>query len=131
MTSNSREWGLTILRLWIGFQIFNTGYLKITGGIALSNLLSLQSFSPAAWVGLGILLTYLIGGAAIFLGIAVRLASLLSAIAAAYTIWESSGGRFSGLVDTPHTTSIFIVCLVLIMTGPGRLNLGAAIRNRK
>ncbi len=132
MTANTRDWGLTILRLWAGFLIARSGYLKIVGNdIGFSNLISLQILSAAAWLNVGIHLIFLIGGAAIFLGIAVRLAALLIALATAYTIWENTGIGLAGLVEFPHSTTIFILCLVLILTGPGRLNMGAALRKRR
>ncbi len=129
MTSNSRDWGLTILRLWMGFLIAYSGYLKVTGSdIGLSTLISLQSLSVAAWLTVGTHLVFLLGGAAIFLGIAVRLSAFLTALAAAFTVWKNSGADLAGLIDAPHLTTIFVVCVVLILTGPGRLNLGAALR---
>ncbi len=131
MTSNSRDWGLTILRLWMGVLIAYTGYLKVAGDTGLSNLFQLKSFSAEAWLNSGTHLVFLIGGAAIFLGIAVRLAAFLTALAAAYTIWENTAIQFTSLIEAPHFTTIFIVCLVFILTGPGRLNLGAALRKRR
>ena len=130
MTSNSRDWGLTILRLWMGFLIAYSGYLKVAGDIGLFDLFQLKNFSAAAWLNAGTHFVFLIGGAAIFVGIAVRLAAFFTALAAAYTIWENSGIQPAGLIESPHLATIFIVCLVFILAGPGRLNLGAALRKR-
>ena len=129
MTSNARDWGLTILRLWMGLLIAHSGYLKVTGsGTSLAILISLQNLSVAAWLTVGTHLVFLLGGAAIFLGVAVRMAAFLTALAAAHTLWKSVGLDIFGLIDAPQLPTILIVCVVLILAGPGRLNLGAALR---
>ncbi|MFC1491444.1 hypothetical protein ACFLQ0_02510 [Nitrospinota bacterium] len=129
MNSNAREWGVTILRLWMGFLIADTGRTML-GDLGLTSYLELKSASLEAWSFLGTALILIVGGAAIFLGIAVRLAAFLTALAAVYFLWGKVGTEVFKLLGYQIESTILVASVVFILIGPGRLNLGAVFRKR-
>ena len=54
MNSNAKEWGVTLLRLWMGFLIASTGYRMYEGGLGFSTLIELKSASFDTWASLAI-----------------------------------------------------------------------------
>ena len=131
MTASAREWGITILRIWMGLLMASTG-LEKTKYTAVVQLLSFWN-NPLAKLGTtGVPLLLLLGGTAILLGIAVRVASLCTAFSASYLITQSG---ISGIGSLVNDSAIFVTFLVasatFLLTGPGRLNLGAAFARRR
>ncbi|MBT3352506.1 MAG: hypothetical protein HN400_14610, partial [Nitrospinaceae bacterium] len=84
MGSTAKDWGVTLLRLWTGYLIASTGYQMVEDGMSLSTLLALKSAPYETWGRLAVTAILTIGGAAMFLGIAIRIAATLTAIATAY-----------------------------------------------
>jgi len=130
VTSSARDWGVTLLRLWMGVLAASTGYQMFDGLVPLG-IMGLQNASVEALTRAAIIGIWSLGGVAIFLGIATRTASLLSAAAAAYFIWKQIGTQAFQILDYPVHATIFIVGIVLILLGPGRLNLGSLLRKSK
>ena len=131
MGSTARDWGVTLLRLWMGYLIASTGYQMIEDGLGLSNLMGLKNASFEAWVKMTVTAILSIGGAAIFLGLAVRFAATLTTLAAAYFLWEHAGPKILPIINyQPHAT-IVILSIVIILLGPSRLSLGSLLRKTK
>ncbi len=130
MSSNTRDWGLTILRLWMGVLAASTGY-QMFEGLGPLSFAGLKVASVEAWTLVTIIGVWSLGGVAIFLGIATRSASFLSAAAAAYFIWKQIGTQAIQILEHPVHATIFVVGIVLILLGPGRLNLGSLLRKSK
>jgi hypothetical protein len=71
----------------MGVLVGSTGY-QVFKGLGPLSVLGLQSASVEVWTRVAIMGIWSLGGVAIFLGIATRSASFLSATAAAYFIWK-------------------------------------------
>ena len=131
MNSNAKEWGVTLLRLWMGFLIASTGYRMFEGGLGFSTLIELKSASLDTWASLAVTAIFSLGGAAIFLGIAFRLTAFFTSVAAAYFLWERIGTNIRSILDYEVHATILVVSVVFILLGPGHLNAGALFRKGK
>ena len=130
MNSGAKEWGATVLRLWAGLLAAYTGYTML-GDLGWASYLELKSATVGAWVSVGTRLVLTVGGAAIFAGIAARLAAFFTALAAAYFLWVRIGWEISNLPGHQIKATIFVMSVVVILIGPGRLNLGSVLRKAK
>lgn len=131
MGSAARDWGATLLRLWTGYLIAFTGYQMIEDGLGLSSLMGLKNASYEAWAQMVVTAILTIGGAAMFLGIAIRSAAILTALAAAYFLWEHAGPKILPIINyQPHAT-IVILSIIITLLGPSRLSLGSLLRRTK
>jgi len=135
MTPAAREWGITLLRLWVGFLILSIGaesaqqaFRSVQG---LPSLFDAWKGSAAALVGHLIILVQLLGGAAILLGVAVRLCALFTAAAFAYLLWKAGGLRPGALLADPVQTTLLLASVSFLLTGPGTLNLGRIFQKRR
>lgn len=128
--SKTSDWGVTLLRLWTGFLIGYLGFFAAKNqwvGIQLSGLLrgpdmTALSFSAA--------LFRLAGGALFLLGIAPRLAGVLCVLGVGFVLWQSEAYIFPNFWEHLFQTTLFVSSLVLLFTGPGRLNLGSLAKKR-
>ncbi|MBT3435091.1 MAG: hypothetical protein HOC91_05070 [Nitrospinaceae bacterium] len=131
MGSTAKDWGVTLLRLWTGYLIASTGYQMVEDGMSLSTLLALKSAPYETWGRLAVTAILTIGGAAMFLGIAIRIAATLTAIATAYFLWEHAGPKILPIINyQPHAT-IVVLSLIITLLGPGLLNLGSLMKKTK
>lgn len=135
MTPAAKEWGITLLRLWIGFLILHTGAGSAERAFAsvqgLPSLFDAWKGSAAALIGHLVILVQLLGGAGIFVGIAVRLCSFFTALAFAYLVWKAGGLRPGALMADPVKTTLFAASVSFLLTGPGMLNLGRIFQKRR
>jgi len=135
VTANAKDWGLTLLRLWIGFLILHAGYTRAGEQFAAFTLAGgflgfwrIFSSDPLAYAAT---LIHLLGGAAILLGVAVRLAALLTAAAVAFDLWKRAGLSPDALLANRLSVTLLVASVAFILTGPGRLNLGRALPKRR
>ena len=135
MTPGAREWGVTLLRLWIGFLILHAGIRganQAFGSIqGLPALFDAWKGSAAALIAHLIILVQLAGGAGILLGVAVRLCAFFTAAAFAYLIWKAEGLRPGALLADPVHTTLLVASVSFLLTGPGFLNLGRAFQKKR
>ncbi|MFP6869670.1 MAG: hypothetical protein VCE91_10035 [Nitrospinota bacterium] len=131
MTPTARDWGITLLRLWMGFSIALVGYEMAQGVSTPASLTDIKSASLETWVSWTLTIIFTFGGAAIFLGIAFLLAALLTAVASAYFLWDHVGTQLWDILNFRLQAGFLVVSAVLILTGPGRLSLGPMRRKRK
>jgi uncharacterized membrane protein YphA (DoxX/SURF4 family) len=130
MNSGAKEWGATVLRLWAGLLAAYTGYTMLRE-LGLSSYIELKGASAGAWISVGTRLVLTAGGVAVFAGIAARGAAFFTALAAAYFLWVRIGWEISKLPGHQIEATILVMSVVVILIGPGRLNLGAAPRKSK
>ncbi len=130
MNSGTKEWGATGLRLWAGLLAAYTGYTML-GELGLASYLELKGASAEAWISVGTRLVLTAGGAAIFAGIAARPAAFFTALATAYILWVRIGWEISNLPGHQIKATILVLSVVVILIGPGRLNLGSVLRKAK
>lgn len=135
MTPAAREWGVTLLRLWIGFLILRLG---VEGGArafrsaeGLPSLLGLWSGSAQAMIDHAVIAILAVGGAGILVGIAVRLSALFTAGALAWLIWQAGGLRPEALTLDPVRTTLMVASVSFLLTGPGMLNLGRVFQKKR
>ena len=135
MTPNAREWGVTLLRLWIGFLILHAGLRAAGQAFAsvqgLPSLLDTWKGSAETLIGHLVILVQLLGGAGIFVGIAVRLCSFFTALAFAYLVWKAGGLRLGALMADPVKTTLLAASVSFLLTGPGMLNLGRVFQKKR
>lgn len=135
MTPAAKEWGITLLRLWIGFLILQAGvqgaeyaFRSIQG---LPSLLDAWKGSAAALIAHAIIVIQVVGGAGILLGVAVRLCAFFTAGAFAYLIWKAGGLRPEALTTEPLHTTVLLASVAFLLTGPGMLNLGRVFQKKR
>ena len=135
MTPNAREWGVTLLRLWIGFLILHAGIRgadQAFGSIqGLPALYDAWKGSAAALIAHLIVLVQLLGGTGILVGVAVRLCAFFTAAAFAYLVWKAGGLRPGALMIDPVRSTLLVASFSLLLTGPGFLNLGRAFQKKR
>ena len=131
MNSNTRSWGVTILRLWFGLLIALQGYRELPPHWDSLWSLGLSGMPAKAYLAFAASGLRLLVGTALFLGIAVRIAALFAAAAAALAMWRAGAVSPESLLDHSLLTTMFIVSLAFILLGPGRLNVGALIGRRR
>jgi uncharacterized membrane protein YphA (DoxX/SURF4 family) len=131
MGSTTRNWGFTLLRLWTGYLIASTGYQMIEDGMGFSTFMGLKNASYENWAQMGVTTIFAIGGAAIFLGIAIRIAGTLTSVAAAYFLWEHAGPKILLAINYQPHASIVVLSINIMILGPGLLSLGSLLRKTK
>ncbi len=130
-SSRSVDIGLLVLRVGIGVIFIVHGVPKFQGGpekwAALGGAMAVCgiTFAPAFW-GFMAACAEAVGGLCLALGLFVRPAAffMLFTMAMAFGMLAS---KQLGFVQTSHPLSLGVVFLALLITGGGRLALGAAI----
>lgn len=134
MTSTAREWGIALFRLWIGLLLLFTSFQEFRLQLAAVNSVGIIGLKFASYFALASFVAWTIqflGGAAIFLGLATRLASLFTALSIGFIYWADDKINILNILSHPVPATLFISCLALFLAGPGRLSLGAFLRKKK
>lgn len=134
MTSSAREWGITLLRLWIGFLLLYTSFLELRHQFTVADDIGIIGFKIVSYSALAnsaVWVVQFLGGAAVFLGIATRLASLSAAVSIGFIYWADDKINIANFAGDPIPATLFVSCLALVLTGPGRFHLGALFRKKK
>ncbi|MEK6711521.1 MAG: DoxX family protein [Nitrospinota bacterium] len=135
MTPAAREWGVTLLRLWIGFLILHAGLRAAGQAFApvqgLPSLLDTWKGSAEALIGHLVILVQVAGGAGILAGLAVRLCSLFTAAGFAWLIWKAGGLHPGALMADPLRATLLVGSVSFLLTGPGFLNLGRVFQKKR
>ncbi|MDA1000260.1 MAG: hypothetical protein O2807_07060 [bacterium] len=72
----------------------------------------------------------LAGGTLLFLGIALRLAGVLCILGTGFVLWQTKAYILPDFWGHLFPITLFVSSLVLLLTGPGRFNLGSLAKKR-
>ena len=133
MTSSAREWGITLLRIWIGLLLLYTSFQELRHQFTAADAVGLIGFNFASYFALANSAAWAVqflGGVGVFLGLATRLASLAAAVSIGFIYWADGKFNISNFASNPIPATLFVSCVALFLTGPGRFNLGALLRKK-
>ncbi len=134
MTSTAREWGIALFRLWIGLLLLFTSFQEFRHQLTAAYSVGIIGSKFASYFALATFAAWTIqflGGAAVFLGLATRSASIFAALSIGFIYWADDKINILNILSHPVPATLFISCLALFLTGPGRLNLGTFLRKKK
>jgi putative oxidoreductase len=129
-----RGWGPTILRVMVGFIFLAHGSQKLFGqgfdGVA-SMMEGLGVPAPAL-AAVALVLTEVVGGAALILGLFTRLSAvpLAFSMLVATVLVHLPNGFFSSSGGIEFTLLLTVACVALALTGPGKASLDRVLARR-
>ena len=128
------RWGPTLLRVMVGLISLTHGTQKLFGegfdGVA-SMMEGLGVPTPAL-AAVALVLTEVVGGAALILGLFTRLAAvpLAFSMLVATVLVHLPNGFFSSSGGIEFTLLLTVACVALALTGPGKASLDRVLARR-
>lgn len=123
-----RDLGLLLLRVGIGLSYMNYGLPKLLGGPPLWEELGQSmkylgiTFAPVVW-GFLAAVSEFFGGMAVVVGGCFRIATFFLVCTMAVATIQHFGRGDAYTAGAFHSTELGIVCLSMLLTGPGRYSL--------
>ena len=127
-------WGPTLLRVVVGLISLAHGTQKLFGdgfdGVA--NMMEGLGVPAPALAAVALILTEVVGGAALILGLFTRLSAIPLAFSmlVATVLVHLPNGFFSSSGGVEFTLLLTIACVALALTGPGKASLDRVLARR-
>ncbi len=123
------DWGILILRVFLGFAFLVHGLPKIKDLKQTSQNFEMMGFKPGNFFGPSIALLEFFGGIALILGAFVQTLALLFAIEMLVaTFWKiKKGNGFVGGYE--FDLSLLVIALMLLVSGSGPFSIDGYLTN--
>lgn len=124
-------WGIALLRVVAGVVFFMHGQQKLfdTGIDGVEGFFASEGIPAAGLAAVAVTLVEMVGGLALIVGLATRVAGLLLAVdmAVALLVVHAANGFYAGEGGVEFVLLLGATALALVLTGPGAAALDALL----